>query len=71
MSKILVKLKNPGTIVGVVSAGIFIATNVGFDVDNEAIMNITKGICTMGVLLGFMNNPNTPGLDIPFLESEE
>ena len=70
MSKLIRKLKNPGTVIGIASAGLFIATNVGLQIDNEAVMNVVKGVCSIGILLGLMNNPDTPGVDIPFVESE-
>jgi len=70
MSKLIRKLKNPGTVIGIASAGVFIAANVGVQVDNEAVINVVKGVCSIGIMLGLMNNPDTPGLDIPFVESE-
>jgi uncharacterized membrane protein len=62
----LERLKNPGTIITIVSAALLIASNCGLEVDNEAIMTCVKAACTIGITLGVLNDPSTPGLDLPF-----
>lgn len=63
MSKnLLNRLKNPSTIIGITSAGIIIAQNLGYTVPVENIKNIVNAVCTVGILLGIMNNPDTSGL---------
>ena len=62
MNKTLERLKNPGTVIALVSAVLLILTEVGVQVDNEQIMAIVKAICSIGVILGVMNNPDTPGI---------
>lgn len=64
-SEILNRLKNTGTIVAVSSAAIMIATNLGFNIDSENVLYIINTLCSVGVTLGVLNNPTTPGLDNP------
>lgn len=66
----LKRLKNPGTIITVVSAVLLIISNCGLEVDNEAIMTSVKAACTIGIALGVLNDPSTPGLDLPFYNKE-
>lgn len=61
--EILKRLKNPATITGIVSAIIIIATNSGFSVDNERVMAIVNALCFIGVSVGLLNDPTTPGID--------
>ncbi len=65
---ILERLKNPGTIITIVSATLLIASNCGLEVDNEAVMTSVRAACTIGIALGVLNNPTIPGLHLPFLK---
>lgn len=56
MEKFISKLKNTKTVIAIASAVLLILTTNGVEVDNEAIMTTIKAICTIGVLLGIMNN---------------
>lgn len=56
MKRILQKLTNTKTVLGVASAVILILTTLGLQVDNEQIMTIVKALCTIGILLGIMND---------------
>lgn len=56
MKRILQKLTNTKTVLGITSALILILTNFGLEVDNEQIMTIIKSLCTIGILLGIMND---------------
>lgn len=67
MKDLLVRLSNVGTIIALASVILFILNNCGILVDNDKIMNIINGLCSIGVLLGFLNNPETNGLDLPFI----
>lgn len=64
----LKRLKNPGTIITLVSLVVLILTTNGIEVDSERIMITVKAICSIGVVLGILNNPDTAGLDLPFLQ---
>lgn len=71
MSELWKRLKNPGTILAVASATVLIATTNGFAVDNDKVMTTVKAICTIGVLLGVLNNPQTPGMDNPLTKEDK
>lgn len=64
------RLKNPGTIITIVSAALLIVSNCGLKIDNETIMTCVKAACTIGIALGVLNDPSTPGLDLPFYNKE-
>ena len=58
---ILNKLKNPQiTIFLVLQVGMLLM-QFGIDVDNEWLNNTMVIICSILVVLGIMNNPNTKG----------
>lgn len=61
----LQRLTNVGTIIGIASGVLLIATTLGYQVDNAEIMTIVKTICGIGVTLGILNNPDSIGLDLP------
>lgn len=65
MKKYLKRLKNPATIIGIAGYIISILTNLGFIIDNDAVMNIIQSICAISVLLGILNNPESSGIDLP------
>lgn len=65
----LKRLKNPGTLVTLASLVVLILTTNGIEVDSERIMITVKAICAIGVALGIFNNPETPGLDLPFMQN--
>ena len=64
------RLKNPGTIITITSAVLLICSNIGFDIDNQNIMSNIKAICTIGIMIGVLNNPTTPGIDLPFYRND-
>ena len=68
---ILKRLKNTGTILALTSAIIMIITNLGVNVDSDKIMFIVNTLCSLGVALGVLNNPTTPGLDNPVKRDKE
>lgn len=64
------KYANPGTILTVTSLVILLLTTNGVEVDSERIMTTVKILCSLGVVLGALNNPETPGLDLPFAKKK-
>lgn len=66
MNKYLKNILNTGTIISIVSLVILILTTNGVHIDTNKIMVTIKAICSIGVILGVLNNPSTKGLDIPF-----
>lgn len=71
MPELIKRLKNPGTIISIASAIVLIATTNGLGVDDNRVMTTVKAICTIGVLLGVLNNPQTPGVDNPLAPSDK
>ena len=67
LQDLLVRLSNVGTIIALASVILFILNNCGILVDNDKIMNIINGLCSIGVLLGFLNNPQDSGIYLPFI----
>lgn len=67
LQDLIKRLSNVGTIIALASVIIFILNNCGILVDNEQIMNIISGLCSIGVLLGFLNNPQDSGVYLPFI----
>lgn len=68
LQDLLKRLSNVGTIIAIVSAIIFILNNCGILVDSDKIINIINGLCSIGVLLGFLNNPQDSGIYLPFVK---
>ncbi len=64
---LLKKLTNVGTIVGITSAVIYILQASGYLFDAGRVESIVQAVCSIGMLLGFLNNADSPGLDIPLI----
>lgn len=62
LNKILLKLKNPYTVVSITASLIVILQTLDMTVNGDKVQTITNSICTIFVLLGIMNNPDTEGL---------
>jgi len=67
MQELIKRLKNPGTIISIVSAILLILTAVGVKVNNETIMTIVQTVLSIGVAVGVLNNPTTPGVYVPLI----
>jgi len=65
---LLKRLKNPSSIIAVVSGVILVLNNLGFVVDSDKITTIVNLVCGIGVTLGVLNDPTTPGVYIPYKE---
>ena len=65
MKTYLKRLKNPATIIGLSGYVLTILSTLGFTIDNETVMTIIKSVCSICVLLGILNNPETSGIDLP------
>lgn len=63
--KYLSRLKNPGTVISIVSGIIFLLTEFGIQIESEKILESVRVICSIGLAMGIMNNPDTPGVDLP------
>ena len=65
MKKYLERLKNPATIIGITGYTLTILSNLGFNIDNDAVLAVVNSLCAICVLLGLLNNPETSGIDLP------
>lgn len=63
----LERFKNPGTIIAIVSLVGLIALQFGVQIDMEWLDTTVKLFCALGIVLGVLNNPDTPNIDNPFL----
>lgn len=59
---ILKRLKNPGTLVAVASAIVLLVKELGINVDLGRMDIIIDLVCTIGISLGVLNNPDEPGI---------
>lgn len=60
------KFKNPGTIVAFVGLLGLLANQFGLNVDLEWLNTTINIVCTLLVILGICNNPESEGIDSPF-----
>ena len=67
LQDLIKRLSNVGTLIALASVVLFILNNCGILIDNDKIMNIINGLCSIGVLLGFLNNPQDSGIYLPFI----
>lgn len=68
MKNLFQRLSNVGTIITLASLIVLLLGLTGVvEVDSEKIMNIVYVVCSIGVLLGVLNNPETSGIDLPGL----
>lgn len=65
------RLKHPGTIIALTSLVILILSTNGVTLDNDKIMTTVKALCSIGVILGALNEPTTKGVDLPLLNKKE
>ena len=56
MKEILVKLTNTKTVLAIVSALVVVIQTAGYSLDNDKAMLIVNSLCTIGILLGIMND---------------
>lgn len=71
MKAYLQRFKNSGTIIALASAIGLLLVQFGVSIDLEWLDYTVKILCSVGVLLGVLNNPTTPGTDLPIIESKE
>lgn len=61
----LARFKNTGTIIALVGAVGIVLQQFGVEVDHVWLNDTITAICTVLVILGIANDPNTKGLDTP------
>ena len=64
MEKYFIRFKNVGTVVSLVGLIGLLLTQFGFKVDLVWLDNTIKLVCSIGIVLGIMNNPDTKGIDL-------
>lgn len=64
---LLARLRNTGTIIGIVSALFFILQSFGVDFNLGQWEGIVQAMLSIGVTLGILNNSETPNLYIPMI----
>ena len=57
------RFKNTGTIMALVGMFGLLANQFGLDIDIQWLDTTADIVCTILVLVGVMNNPNTKGID--------
>lgn len=65
MKEYLKRFTNTGTIMSIISIIGLLLIQFGVDVDMAWLENTIKLVCSLGVVMGVLNNPTTPGIDIP------
>ena len=71
MKEYLRRLKNPGTILSIVSIVGLLLVQFGFKIDLEWLDTTAKLSCSLGILIGILNNPTTGGVDLPISQNKE
>ena len=62
------RFQNVGTILAIVGAIGLILQQLGYKVDMEWLNNTATAICSLLVLLGIANNPQSSGIDLPMVK---
>lgn len=65
MKEWLQRFRNTGTLIALVGAIGIVLQQFGIKVDMTWLNNTITAICTVLVILGIANDPNTNGLDVP------
>lgn len=71
MKEWLKRFRNPGVLVSLVGAIGIVLQQFGVEVDQVWLNNTITAICTVLVILGIANDPNTNGLDTPINTKKE
>lgn len=71
MKEWLKRFRNPGVLVSLVGAIGIVLQQFGVKVDQDWLNNTITAICTVLVILGIANDPNTNGLDTPVNTKKE
>ena len=62
------RFQNVGTILAIVGTIGLILQQFGYKVDMEWLNNTATAICSLLVLLGIANNPQSSGIDLPMVK---
>ena len=67
----LSRFKNTGTVISTVSLIGLLVAQFGVQVDQTWLLDTVKIVCSLGVVLGIMNNPTSSGVDLPIGNNKE
>ena len=67
----LKRFKNRGTLMGVVGTAGLLVNQFGVNIDLVWLNHTADLICSLLVILGIVNNPDTKGVDLPTTKSTE
>lgn len=70
LQSVLLRLKNPGTIMAITGAVLLILGELGFVVDNDKVNSIMAAICYILISVGVLNDSTTRGVYIPFVKDK-
>ena len=56
MKSLVAKLTNTKTVLALAGLGVSLVVQLGFNIDDKAVLGIVETGCTMLALLGIMNN---------------
>lgn len=65
MSNYLKRFKNVGTVLSLVGLVGILLNQFGLKVDTEWLNAVAQTVCSILVILGVCNNPDTQGIDTP------
>lgn len=65
------RFKNPGTIISIASLIGLLLVQFGYKIDLEWLDVTVKLFCSLGIALGVLNNPTTPGVDLPLKDGDK
>lgn len=71
LRKYLTKVLNTGSIISITSLLILIFSVNGYHIDSDKVMTTVKALCSIGVILGILNNPSTTGVDLPYITKDK
>lgn len=71
MKEYLERLKNPGTLIAVMTIVGSLLIQFRVNVDLDWLDTTTKLVCSLLVLLGVFNNPTTGGIDFPIIGKKD
>ena len=56
MKNLFAKLTNTKTVLALAGLGVSLVVQLGFNIDDKAVLGIVETACTMLAILGIMNN---------------
>ena len=70
LMSMLIRLKNPGTLIAVVSGIVIILNELGVVIDNESVSVIVNTVCGILIALGVMNDSTDNQMYLPYISDK-